>query len=350
MDPDAWAIDAASLPVAFSQVREDPRLDLEVVRSLPEGASVMMIASGGETAVCLSRLPLRRLVLVDMNPAQLALTKCRFHLAEGHSLEQKFELLGHREMPSEDRAKEWSTIFEKLQLAEDVLGDLDYIARVGPDYCGRYEAAFAEIQRRLQPYAEEIESFLSCQEPTNPPRSIGSTFAEVLRLDNLITLFGEGATQNPRRPFSDHFTRQLCNICSRFPPADNPWIWQMLFGRFPESQPYDWFSISGPIRAEPEYLRSTMLAALQQSEEASIDFLHLSNILDWLSPSEASEILAEAHRCLTSEGRLMIRQLNSSLEIPALAPYLRWDLKAGRSFQLADRSFFYPEILIGLRS
>lgn len=68
--PDAWALEAAKLPLAFAQVREDPRLDVELAETLPAGAVVVMIASGGETLVQLARLPVKRIHAVDMNPAQ----------------------------------------------------------------------------------------------------------------------------------------------------------------------------------------------------------------------------------------------------------------------------------------
>src|SRR5688572_5670546 len=79
--PAPWAQEAARWPLAFAQVREDPRLDLVVLRRLRAPADVIMIASGGDTAVCLGREPLRSLTLVDANPAQLALSRLKMHLA-----------------------------------------------------------------------------------------------------------------------------------------------------------------------------------------------------------------------------------------------------------------------------
>ena len=74
---DPWAGEAAKLPLAFSQVREDPRLDTSLARLLPEQATVVMIASGGDTLVELARLPLQRIHAVDLNPAQLAALELR---------------------------------------------------------------------------------------------------------------------------------------------------------------------------------------------------------------------------------------------------------------------------------
>jgi S-adenosylmethionine-diacylglycerol 3-amino-3-carboxypropyl transferase len=81
-----------------------------------------------------------------------------------------------------------------------------------------------------------------------------------------------------------------------------------------------------------------------------MDFIHLSNILDWLSPDAARATLAAAHRALKLGGFVLIRQLNSSLNIPALFPSLTWHHDEGRRLQLADRSFFYPQIHLASRT
>lgn len=357
---DPWAIAAAELPLAFSQVREDPRLDLEIARQLPAGARVVMIASGGETAVCLSRLPLAQLVLVDVNPAQLAITRCRMHLAGTATCAESMALLGHLPMTSEERQDKWTGIFEKLDLATDALGPLSLVAELGPDHCGRYEAAFAELRRLLQPRSCEIADFLATTDEQSASRMIvsdtetgmalDSAFARALRLENLIELFGEAATQNPRQPFHRHFLQQLRDTTARLPPARNPWIWQILAGKFPPDAPFDWLLDRPPLLAHPEYRCGPMRETLEDSEPGSIDFVHLSNILDWLSPDDATATLAAARRALKPGGFILIRQLNSSLEIPSLFPALRWHEEEGNRLQRMDRSFFYPTILLASRS
>ena len=49
-EPEGWARRVSSWSLAFVQVREDPRLDLELVRRVPTDGAVVMIAFGGETA------------------------------------------------------------------------------------------------------------------------------------------------------------------------------------------------------------------------------------------------------------------------------------------------------------
>jgi S-adenosylmethionine-diacylglycerol 3-amino-3-carboxypropyl transferase len=262
-------------------------------------------------------------------------------------------------MPSETRWDEWLAIFRELGLPQDSLGPESIVADLGPDYCGRYEVAFTELRRLLLPQKHEISQFLRethaatassmIAAGTETGIALESAFASAFRLENLIALFGEGATRNPRRPFHEHFVKQLRDITVRKAPSENPWIWQLLAGKFPPATPVDWLSESTPISTKPEYLQSSMIEALANTRERSMDFIHLSNILDWLSPKEAHVTLAATHRALRPGGFVLIRQLNSSLDIPSLFPDLTWDLQEGRRLQLRDRSFFYPEILLASR-
>jgi len=351
---DAWAVMAARLPLAFAQVREDPLLDLEVVRRLPAAARVMMIASGGETAVCLARRSLGRLVLVDMNAAQLALTRCRLHLAANVDPVAALKLLGHLPMDGEARARQWDEILQRLGIAWDDLAPRARVAEFGMDHCGRYEAAFSELRRLLLPLRVEVDEFLQSTDGLVAGRLIApgtalgdaldGAFASALRLENLVELFGEGATRNPRRPFHEHFAAQLRDVVWRLPPVVNPWVWQLLAGRFPAGSLPDWLAIRDPLRAVPEFFCGTIIAALAAAETAAFDFIHLSNVLDWLSPEEASATLDATHRALKPGGFVLIRQLNSTLDIPSLHQELRWHRDEGRELQQRDRSFFYPEI------
>jgi len=57
--------------------------------------------------------------------------------------------------------------------------------------------------------------------------------------------------------------------------------------------------------------------------------------------------LALAWQALRSGGRVVIRQLNSHLIIPDLAPRFIWMTDAAVEFHRRDRSFFYRGLLVG---
>ena len=324
-----WVSEAAALPIAFAQVREDPRLDLACCRRrLPENATVVMIASGGDTAVCLARLPLARLILVDMNPAQLALTRCKLHLAKHAERKQALAWLGHSFLPVPE--EQLTSLFAEVGLPMDALGRLGVVAANGPDFSGRYEFLFAALRARLREQPE-------------------TAFEDVMSMGNLVALFGKEATQNPRVPFAQHFSQRLADAFARQASGENPFLSQMLYGCFPAGVAWDWLSEESwtPLCVEPEFVQARMHDALEALPAESVDFVQLSNILDWLSPAEATELLRSAHRVLKPGGLALIRQLNSSLDIPNLASGFHWEVEAGRGMVLCDRSFFYPEIHLG---
>lgn len=353
--PDAWAVAAARMPLAFAQVREDPRLDMELASKLPPGATVAMIASGGETAACLGRLPLR-LHLVDMNPAQIALARLKWQLAGEGNASAAAGLLGHAPLPPAER---WRLLGERLAgmgLAADIFGPEEVVAAVGPDHAGRYEFTFAALRERLAPWVSLLDESLRSELPMDLEGSplgdaMDAAFADVMKLENLVCFFGEGATRNPRMPFSQHFAERTHGAFRRMPPATNPFLWQILAGAFPGRTPYDWLGnvSKGGLHpdATADWHHGKMDVVLDSLPAGSANLVHLSNILDWLSPVDGQAVLVKVARVLKPGGRVIIRQLNSTLDIPSIESGLGWDPETGRGMEERDRSYFYPQLHIG---
>ena len=80
---------------------------------------------------------------------------------------------------------------------------------------------------------------------------------------------------------------------------------------------------------------------------ASFDFIHLSNILDWLSPEQARDTLDLAWAALRPGGWTLIRQLNSVLDVPTLGSRFNWLSEEAAELHANDRSFFYRELHLG---
>jgi S-adenosylmethionine-diacylglycerol 3-amino-3-carboxypropyl transferase len=359
--PEGWTEEAAGLPLAFAQVREDPRLDLQLAEALPSGSIVVMIASGGETAACLAFTGVRRLYLVDMNPAQLALTRLKLRLACGSPAVESLRLLGHLPLPADDRKRMLLAHLDALGLEANVFGPMDWVAEVGPDHAGRYEIVFARLARALAPHRTVLRRLLELSDAKEQSKTLSAegkfaealeeAFDRVMSLPNLVRLFGTEATRNPERPFSRHFVERTGNVLGRLPANSNPFLWQMFTGRFPTDHPYDWLLSKRASRRnhdqEQVFVQGRMREVLDGMPPGSCHMVHLSNILDWLRPEDALATLQSAWRALKSGGTTILRQLNSCLDLAGLPSGFQWDVAHAKRLLQHDRSFFYRAIHVG---
>src|SRR5690606_2662426 len=136
------------------------------------------------------------------------------------------------------------------------LGPEEFVRKVGPDFAGRYEVLFEKLRGHLSDHRAELESLFKSGDPAKQASMVGSetalgkamdaAFAETVRLENLVYLFGEGATRNARMPFWQHFAERTRHALSTFPANTNPFLAQLLLGRFTAGAAYDWFTRPAP--------------------------------------------------------------------------------------------------------
>jgi S-adenosylmethionine-diacylglycerol 3-amino-3-carboxypropyl transferase len=355
----AWVEEAAALPVAFAQVREDALLDQAVVGRLGPGARVILVASGGCTAALLATLPgVAHLHLVDPNPAQLALSRLKLHLLPT-SKGERLALLGHAPMPAREREAALARALAALDIAPAELGPADLLAEMGPDHAGRYERLFARLRHELQGHADELADLLRLSDPAEQARRVAPdtalgraldrAFDEVMALPNLVRLFGEGASRNRREPFARHFAGRTRHVLASLPAADNPYLGQVLLGRFPGETLSPWLAAPAPDRLPIVTWSCTVMEEALRACPGEFDLVQLSNILDWLSPESARDTLDLARAALRPSGWVFVRQLNSTLDIPALGGQFAWLPWEAAALHARDRSYFYCALHLGRR-
>ena len=352
---DNWLEYAAGFPIAFAQVREDPLIDKWIAEQLPAHAKGIMIASGGCTAALLSASGrFECLTLVDMNPAQLALANLKISLVSDCSTEERLNILGYNILPMAERKDLLLSKFARGNIPDDTFGKLDAVSNIGLDFVGRYELLFS----RLQYVIADVEATKMLLDLDNPREQtvflkdhpayvsrLKQAFEEVMALPNLVRLFGEEATQNSVMSFSEHFFSRTLHAIETLPAASNPYLCQLLSGTFNKNH-YPWLQLpQQSAETHIEYRQSAMMQALVESTD-TFDLIHLSNILDWLSKEQATILLEAAAAKLKKGGWLIIRQLNSNLQIPQLCQTLTWQKDAAATHHKRDRSFFYQQLHI----
>ena len=356
----AWVREASALPVAFAQVREDPLLDSWVVEQIGPGARALLIASGGCTAALLAGATAAgRLHLVDPNPAQLALARFKLRLLATCEPAERLALLGHAPLPPERRAARLAEHLGELGLPADCVGPVAVCAARGPDHAGRYEVVFAQLRERLAPFAAELEGLMRLRDPAEQARRVAAdtalgraldaAFDEVMALENLVALFGEGATRNRVEPFARHFARRTRHALATLPAAESPYLGQVLLGRYPDAAA-PWLHLPPPPRLPDVTWERAFVADALRGAAGAFDYVHLSNVLDWLSPDEAAATLALAREALRPGGWVLVRQLNSTLDVRGAGPGFAWDAARSDELHGRDRSYFYRALHLGRKT
>jgi len=341
-----WVIAARELPVAFAQVREDPRLDAELLNSLPPGADVVMIASGGCTAAALAHgRHAGSLTVVDANPAQLALTRLKHRLLAVEPSRRR-RVCGHDLSSDVSRLEEVDAWCRAHEVDPDgICPDRERRAR-GLDFTGRYECLFERLTEAVQESGLDLDAPRSLQEGAGLA-VLRACFREVMTLEVLVALFGPEACANRVQDFADHFLERAVQALRDGRGREGPFLDAMLrTNRVTLDR--DWVSLTPRSDATPlTDVEDDMASHLREREPRSADLLHLSNICDWLAPDDASELLRQAGRVLRPGGIVVLRQLNSSLDVPGLDSPITWDEEVSRRATEADRSFFYRNVWIG---
>jgi S-adenosylmethionine-diacylglycerol 3-amino-3-carboxypropyl transferase len=363
MEVPPWATAAAALPIAFAQVREDPLLDEWVASGLPRGFTVAMVSSGGCTAAWLAAATEAAHVhLVDMNPAQIALTRLKLKLLEDAPVEERLRVLGHEAMPAGERSRRIARELEALGLPTEAIGPIALVGEEGPDHAGRYEHVFAALREEiaLEGMSSQVEALCRSNDPADAARRADPTtplvsapdaaFARAMSLPILVRLFGEAATRNRVEPFAAHFVRRLRHVLATMPASTNAFLSQVLLGRYPPSVRAPWLSAPRPARLPSITWEASPMAEALRSRREEWHLVHLSNILDWLPDVEAEETLAAAWLALRPGGLVIIRQLNSTLDIRRIPSGFIWDAEASERLLARDRSYFYRAIHLGRKA
>jgi S-adenosylmethionine-diacylglycerol 3-amino-3-carboxypropyl transferase len=298
--------------------------------------------------------------VVDPNPAQLALGRFKLELLRQVSPAPRLQILGHEAMEPSARQAQLAELFERLELAPDAVGPVNLVSQVGVDHCGRYEMLFRALRHEMSRFFGQLKCLIDSRDIAEQTRLVAAdaelgvaldqALDQVFSLSNLVVLFGPDATANRVEDFSRHFARRIRAWLAAHPASESPWLAQMLVGRFGIAQSYPWLGMPAPASfPKVIWTRDTMQSVLASAEVDSFDFIHLSNILDWLSPGESAGLMEHAWKALARGGRMVIRQLNSALDIPATGPQFNWLKDEANRLHATDRSFFYRELHVGTK-
>jgi S-adenosylmethionine-diacylglycerol 3-amino-3-carboxypropyl transferase len=314
-------------PVQFAPVREDATAELALLdRLAPRNAQVLLVASGGCTALTLASLrPSLDLTLIDANRAQLDL------------VERKVAALRQHPPGSAGRRRLFGIDADDAQSLSG---------------CGNFESLFrgwrALIDDLVLP-AGGRQALLKGRNDRGDllsnrywPVAFDMFFGDAL----LEAMFGPEATQHaPRGSYPAYFRRVIEAGIQSADSSKNWFLHQVILGHYIEDElpPY----LRQPGTARFDLVHAPMA---QAPPFARFDLIQLSNLFDWMN---ADAIGAIARR-LCAECRpgavLLLRQLNNRAPVERVfASAFDVDQRLSDEMTLADRSLFYERVLVLVR-
>ena len=342
----------------YSAVWEDHAL-LEGALRVHEGTTLLMIASAGCNVLNLLRLAPRRIVALDVNPAQTALLELKLAALRTLSHDELLRLIGVTD--ADDRL----ALYERarVRLSERARGwwdaNLDVLDR-GAERAGRLDRFFAEFRREQLATPERLDAVTRLLDSRTPTE-------QTERARALFTPEFEAA-------FRAHFTREKLGVEGRDPAlfdqvgdADVPgWFLSRLrwaCNALPTRGNFylERFLLGAPRSSEqgPPYLKRANFARLRSlahrvdvvtepldayladRPRASLDGAALSNVFEYLAADDADALFADLARTVTVGGRIAYWNLLVRRRGPSTVGNLTRLDNLSRALWQRDRAWFY---------
>jgi S-adenosylmethionine-diacylglycerol 3-amino-3-carboxypropyl transferase len=352
----------------FAQVREDPRLEIEALAPLPD-AKIIVVSSGGCTALSLIAAGAGHVTAVDLNASQNHLVELKVAALRWLTMPEILSFFGVARGAPERRIRTYRTIRPLLSArATEFWDNHEELLGRGALTCGVSEQFISVVVRVVKLFIHgrrKIERLLAL-ETLEQQRDFfdreWNTRRWRLLFPALLNRWTFNRTYDPaffreveNPSFALHFRRLLEHALCDVPVRSNYFLHQMLLGTYPNRVP-------GGV---PPYLERTQRELLRTRldnlelvdggygeylatrEDSSVDAFALSNICEWLDAAGVDKVFGQVVRVAKPGARLCFRNFVGHTEIPErFRSTVIEDREAGRSAILRDRSCLQSRIVI----
>lgn len=320
--------------VQFAVVREDPRVEIELLRAAPEARRALLICSGGCTALALRRaFPDLRLTLLDPNEAQLARFDDKLAAATERDAGRRRRLL-----------------------------NVDDPAPGGLAQDGNFEALFRLLRGHWLELVAPAAAWEAALRPGGDSRALlervrssphwAASFAACFHDDVLHAMFGPDATQHARPgSYAPWFRTSFERMLSAPDAASNPFLHHVIHGCYAADRALPEWLIEGlgpsPDDRGVERVHGTLDAV---GDLGGFDFVGLSNVPDWLDPSQVRRLIGRLAEELRPGAMVLQRRLNNPVDaFGAHGGAFAADPQLDQRLLALDRSGFYGAVCARVR-
>jgi S-adenosylmethionine:diacylglycerol 3-amino-3-carboxypropyl transferase len=352
----------------FAQVREDPLLEIEALGPLSD-ARVIVVTSGGCTALSLLAAGARQVTAVDLNSTQNHLVELKVAALQSLTLPEIMSFFGVAGGSAARRSRTYRILRPQLsQRAADYWDSHQKPLGRGALACGVSELFISAVVKAVKLFVHgspAIERLLSL-ESLEQQREFFDREWNTRRWRWLFPLLINRWTfnrafdpeffrevENPS--FAAHFQRLLEHALCDIPVRTNYFLHQMLTGAYPARvrggvPPYLEQTGSEILRTRLDALElvdAGYAEHLATLEESSVDAMAISNICEWLDPGSIDNLFEQIVRVAKPGARFCFRNFVGHTEVPArFRQNVIEDVDAGRRAIFRDRSCLQSRIAI----
>ena len=312
--------------VQFAVVREDPKIEARLV-CLHQVNEVLLIASGGCTALTLQALfPDLHLTLLDINPAQLELIEEKRRALTDTGIRPHAFNIGTSDSRGLNQCGAFESLFRGLrEFIFDLVADEEQIRALFEERGGFKRASQLLFSNRYWPVA--FDMFFS---------------------DSLLnTMFGFNATQHAEpESYPKYFQTVFEKGLMSGRASDNYFLHHVFLGYYLDRST----SLPHYLTVPPSDYHFQMVEGTldQVPDLGRFDLISLSNIMDWMSPTDIISLKVELQKQMKSGAIVLYRQLNNPVDLETeFGDSFQFNSALGEKLLEDDRSLFYSSIHVG---
>lgn len=321
----------------FAQVREDPRLELEALQP-HAGDSLVVVSSGGCTALSLLAAGAGRVAAVDLNRSQNHLVELKVVTVAALSRGLALGFLGAQALPPRARLEAYRIIRGSLSPAARAYWDArPSRIEAGVLNAGVTEGFIRAIVAALRVFVHpgsRIDRLLACGSLATQQELFAREwntarwrvfFRILLNRAVFRGAYDAAFFQHLDKPsFAEHFRARAEHTLTKIPVRDNYFLHHMLTGNYPVSvpdgvPPYLGAAGCRELRRAQGALTlvdGTITDYLRTIPNGSVTGFVLSNICEWLPPSAIDELFGQIARTAAPGARVCFRNFVGWTEVP----------------------------------
>jgi S-adenosylmethionine-diacylglycerol 3-amino-3-carboxypropyl transferase len=348
--------------IRYAQCWEDADVLVEAMEVQPTD-TCLSIASAGDNALALVGAGAKRVIAVDLSPAQIACLELRVAAIRSLTYTQFLELLGQN--PCADRRTHYRRCRSNLSAASRQFWDGNpALIDQGIAQGGKFERYLRAFRRFVLPLVHQSRTVSKLFEiESEEDRRIFYEERWNNRRWNFLCRMFFGRVSLGRlgrdpsfmkyadEPVWESLQRRIPNAFVVQRPADNPYLQWILEGRFVSALPYAWRAENfEKIRANIDSLEwrcDSIEQVLSELPQGSLNGCNLSDIFEYMSQADYEHLLNEFVRVGAPGCRLVYWNVVAERRCPETLSHAVKPLRTlASNLHQQDKAFFYRNFVV----